>query len=181
MSTSVPVIIITGTMGSGKTTVLGEASDILTARGVHHAGIDFDTLGIGHLSDANRHDVAYRNLSSVWRNYADAGAARLLLAEAVESAAGLDRIRAAVPGAAIVVCRLKAESATLRRRVSLREPGMLQDQFVARVAELERLLDAAGLEDFCLSNDDDRAVNAVALEMLRRAHWIAVESVEGAE
>jgi adenylate kinase len=45
MSPSVPVIIITGTMGSGKTTVLGEASDILTARGVNHAGVDLDTLG----------------------------------------------------------------------------------------------------------------------------------------
>jgi hypothetical protein len=51
----------------------------------------------------------------VWRNYADARAARLLLAEAVESAAGLDRIREAVPGAAIVVCRLRADLETMRR------------------------------------------------------------------
>jgi adenylylsulfate kinase len=155
--------------------VLEERNDILTARGVNHAGVDLDTLGIGHLFDAAWPDVAYRNLSSVWRNYADAGAARLLLAEAVESAAGLDRIREAVPGAAIVVCRLRADLETMRRRVSGREPGMLHERFVARVTELESRLDAAGLEAFCLSNDDDRAVNAVALEMLRCANWIGAE------
>ena len=43
------VIVITGSMGSGKTTVLGEASDLLTARGVVHAAIDGDALANGHL------------------------------------------------------------------------------------------------------------------------------------
>ena len=36
------LLIITGTMGAGKTTVLAEASDILTLRHVVHAAIDLD-------------------------------------------------------------------------------------------------------------------------------------------
>ena len=39
------LLIVTGTMGAGKSTVLGEASDILAGRGLVHAAIDVDALG----------------------------------------------------------------------------------------------------------------------------------------
>ena len=172
MSAEVPVLVITGTMGSGKTTMLGEASDLLVARGVVHAAVDLDTLGMGHLPDAPWTDLPYRNLASVWQNYANVGATRLLIAEAVENAGELDRIREAIPGAQILVCRLIASLDTMRRRVLLREPGMLRDAFVARVAELETLIDAAALGDFSLATDDDRTVTETALEMLSLAKWI---------
>src|SRR5260370_41603390 len=66
---SVRVIVISGSMGSGKTTVLGEASDILSARGVIHAAIDLDAIGSALLPDALSSDVMYRNLASVWVNF----------------------------------------------------------------------------------------------------------------
>ena len=53
-------------MGSGKTAVMSEASDILAARGIPHAAIDLDMLGMAHLSDAtSSDDVMYRNLQAV--------------------------------------------------------------------------------------------------------------------
>ena len=172
MSAEVPVLVITGTMGSGKTTMLGEASDLLVARGIVHAAVDLDTLGMGHLPQASWTDLPYRNLAFVWQNYADVGATRLLIAEAVENAGELDRIRDVIPGAQIVVCRLLAALDTMRRRVLLREPGMLRDAFAARVAQLETLIDTAALEDFSLATDDDRTVTETALEMLSLAKWI---------
>jgi len=159
-------------MGSGKTTLLGEASDLLKARRIAHAAVDFDALGICHVPDPAWTDLAYRNLASVWQNYAAAGVARLLLAEALENAVELNRIRDAVPGAQIVVCRLTAPLETMRQRVLQREPGMLRDTFVARVAELEGLIDRAGLQDFALANDDHCSITDVAVEMLRLANWI---------
>ena len=48
---------------------------------------------------------------------------------------------------------------------------MLQEQFVARVAVLEALLDAAGLDDFAVENDD-RSVTDVARAILGRAGWL---------
>jgi ABC-type uncharacterized transport system fused permease/ATPase subunit len=42
-------LLITGSMGSGKTTVLSEASDLLTVRNIPHASIDLDALGTAHL------------------------------------------------------------------------------------------------------------------------------------
>ena len=172
MSAEVPVLVITGPMGSGKTTMLGEASDLLVARGIVHAAVDLDTLGMGHLPQASWTDLPYRNLAFVWQNYADVGATRLLIAEAVENAGELDRIRDVIPGAQIVVCRLLAALDTMRRRVLLREPGMLRDAFAARVAQLETLIDTAALEDFSLATDDDRTVTETALEMLSLAKWI---------
>ena len=63
-----------GTMGSGKTTMLGEASDVLTARGIANAAVDLDTFGMGHMPEPAWADLPYRNLSLVWQNYAAAGA-----------------------------------------------------------------------------------------------------------
>ena len=171
LSTDIKVIVISGSMGSGKTTVLAEASDLLTASGVVHAAIDLDALGIAHLPQGVWNDLTYRNLASVWENYAAAGATRLLIADAVENRAELDRIRRAIPGSELVVCRLRATVGTMQRRVCVREPGMLKDELVARVSKLEQLLDDARLEDFALANDDG-SVTDVARELLLRAGWL---------
>jgi hypothetical protein len=159
-------------MGSGKTTVMAEASDLLAAAGVNHAAIDLDGLGIGHIPEGAWPDLAYQNLASVWENFARAGATRLLIAEAVQTAEELDRIQAAIPDADIVVCRVRASAETMQRRVQAREPGMLKEVFVARVLELESILDEAQVEDFSLSNDE-ASITSVARELLVRAGWLA--------
>ena len=158
-------------MGSGKTTILSEASDILSSKGIAHAAIDLDTLGIAHLPSGTGADLMFRNLASVWANYQAAGVTRLLLAEALESAPDVERVRRAIPGAAMVVCRLTTSQQTAESRVRVREPGMLQEKFVARVAELEDILHQAALEDFVLQNDH-ASVTAVAHELLLRAGWL---------
>ncbi len=157
-------------MGAGKTTVMAEASDVLASRGVRHAAIDLDGLGIVHHADRAADELTYTNLRTVWANYAAAGVNRLLIAAAVENRAVLDRLRESLPGAEIVVCRLRAPLAVMEDRVRVREPGLHQEKFVARVAELERQLDAAGVEDFAVVNDGD--VTQVALEVLSRAGWL---------
>jgi len=86
------LLIITGTMGAGKTTVLGEASDILTRRHVAHAAIDLDALGLSHLPSRARNDgVMCRNLESVFKNYASLGVRRFMLARAIEDRGELER------------------------------------------------------------------------------------------
>jgi hypothetical protein len=168
---AVSVIVISGSMGSGKTTVLGEASDILTAHSLIHAAIDMDVLGSALLPDGGPRDMAYRNLTSVWANYAAVGVRRLLLAEAVENRDGLARLRDALSGAEFVVCRLMADLETMRERIRVREPGMLQQQFLTRVTDLQAVLDESRLEDFSIANQN-RAVTEVAHELLVRAGWL---------
>ena len=80
------VLIITGSMGAGKSTVLGEASDLLSGRGIVHAAIDMDALGLGCLPFGTLTDDAmFSNLRSVRHNYAALGVRRFLLARALES------------------------------------------------------------------------------------------------
>jgi len=164
------VLLISGSMGSGKTTVMAEASDILAANRIAHAAIDVDELAIVHAPDVPD-DLVYCNLAAVWGNSASAGVDMLLLAYAVENQAVLNRVQETLPGAEFIVCRLRAPLQTMRQRVRLREPGLLQEKFVARVAELETLLDRAGVEDFAIDNAD-RSVTEVAREMLTRAGWL---------
>jgi hypothetical protein len=186
------LLVITGSMGAGKTTVLYEASDLLTAREIPHAAIDLDALGAAHLpssvrastiqastvrapgvgaSDVQDEHLMYRNLRSVWENYAGAGLHRLLLARALETRAELEFCREAVSAATVAVCRLTASVETMQARVQRRELGKLQNTFVARVPELEAILDDAHLEDFSVVNEN-RAVGEVAQEMLARAGWL---------
>jgi adenylate kinase len=62
MTATVRVIVITGSMGAGKTTVLGEASDLLAAHGITHAAIDLDALGVSHLTESRiRHRCRARD------------------------------------------------------------------------------------------------------------------------
>jgi adenylylsulfate kinase-like enzyme len=166
------LLIITGSMGSGKTTVMGEASDILAVRGIAHAAIDLDWLGIAHLGPEAAGDrVNYRNLRCVWENYRTLGLTRLLLARAMESRQELDNCRTAIGDAKTVICRLTASMATMEQRVRMRETGIWRQKYVGRVAVLNALLDSARLEDFSVANEN-RPVTDVAQEMLVRAGWL---------
>jgi len=167
------LLIITGSMGAGKTSVLAEASDILALRRIVHAAIDLDALGLAHLSSAaSTDDVMYRNLQSVCKNYATLGVTRILLARAMEDSAELELCRGAVSARNTAICRLTASIDTMQQRVKQRESGVLQSEFVDRVAILDAILDRARLEDFAIVNQD-RSINDVAQEMLIEAGWIS--------
>src|SRR6266478_100752 len=121
------LLIITGTMGSGKTSVLAEASDILALRRIAHAAIDVDALGLAHLPSGACNDaVMYSNLRSVCKNYVDLGVQRFLLARALEDRAQLERCREIVPATKMLVCRLTAGIAAMKQRVQMRETGVSQ-------------------------------------------------------
>ena len=160
-------------MGAGKTSVLAEASDILALRRIVNAAIDLDALGLAYLpSAAMTEEVMYRNLESVCRNYAALGVTRVLVARAMEDRTELELCRGAVSAQNTAVCRLTASLGEMQQRVRTRESGILQQQFVDRVAILDAILDRARLEDFVVLNED-RPINDVAQEMLVKAGWIS--------
>jgi hypothetical protein len=167
------LLIITGSMGAGKSSVLGEASDLLASRRVAHAAIDVDGLGLAHLpSAASSDELMHSNLRSVCENYAAAGVQRFLLARAIEDRAQLELCREAASATEVVVCRLTASVETMQKRVGMRESGVLHREFVAHVAKLNGILDGAQLEDFVIENEG-RALTDVTTEMLVKAGWIA--------
>jgi hypothetical protein len=60
----------------------------------------------------------------------------------------------------------------MQQRVKMRESGVAQGEYVARVAKLNVILDRARLEDFTVSSES-RSLTEVAHEMLVKAGWIS--------
>lgn len=132
-----------------------------------------DALGLAQLPSATCSDgVMYDNLRSIYRNYAALGVQRFLLARAIEDGARLRLCRDIIPAASTVVCRLTASIETMKGRVQIRDSGIWQRKYVARVAELNVILDRVHLEDFVVTNEH-RSVTEVAIEMLVQAGWIS--------
>lgn len=167
------VLVISGSMGAGKTTAMGEASDLLSARQIVHAAFDLDALGVVLLPEAQSGALHYRNLAAIYDNCRAAGIDRFLIAAAIESGESLRDLTASLDQATISVCRLIASVDTMVERLRTREVGMRQREFLERSAVLNAILDAASVEDFRIVNDA-RNITSVAEEMLVRANWITV-------
>ena len=121
-------------------------------------------------ADPFRVQLALRNLSLIWPNFAAAGARRLVLVDVVESTADLHRIVAAVPGADIRLVRLRARLQTLQARVQQREQGLGRDRMLRRALELATQLDAHPIEDV-LVETDNRPISDIS----SRRSWSGVE------
>lgn len=162
----VRALLITGTVGSGKTSVADALGDVLAAAGIPHAVLDVDWLRRSWPTPAGdpfNQEMTLRNLRAVAGNFVGAGATRLVLAGVVESRRERDAYRAAV-GAELMVCRLRVDPAVVRLRLTRRheaDPGRLP-WFLDRAAELEDILDQAQVADFTVE-----ATGASILEIAR--------------
>ena len=179
------VLVLTGSMGAGKTTLMAEAADLLTQRRIPHAAVDLDMLGFALLPAASAASdersepgmsasldrLMYLNLADVWENYRLAGVSRLIVARAVERPE-LPLLKRTIGNAQLTICRIRAPLEAMETRVRLREQGVFQDTFVKRVAELERLLDEAALEDCAVVNDGTQSITDVARQILTTAGWL---------
>jgi chloramphenicol 3-O-phosphotransferase len=178
---TVPVLLVTGPVGAGKTTIAGEVSALLNHAGVPHAVVDMDALRWCYPSppdDPYNEALARRNLAAIWPNFRAAGAGRLVLAEVLESPEGLGAYGAAIPGAEIVVVRLRASVPTLAARVTRRETGSGRDWHLARAAELAVQLERDGIGDVVVDTDG-RSVGDVAREVLTRCGWPGTDGHPG--
>jgi len=170
----VPVLLLTGTVGSGKTTVAFEINDVLSELEIPNAAIDLDALTAQWPASSRWNaDLMFENLALLWPNYQAHGVTHLVLAHVLEDGSELDRYRAAVPGADITIVRLVSPQSTrVERLMGRMPPGPSRDWHLHRTGELEDILERSALEDFVVDNDD-RPVGAVAMEVLQRAGWLA--------
>src|SRR5438132_4402870 len=100
---------------------------LLLGAKVPHATVDFDQLTACYPRPADDDrwgtKLGLLNLAALWKNYELAGARRLLIARVIESRSELEGFREAVPGADVVLVRLRAKPETLRPRTRQRGPG----------------------------------------------------------
>lgn len=167
------MLIVTGPVGVGKTTVASAIADLLDASDIPCALVDMDALRACFprpAEDPFHTALGYRNLAALWRNFRAAGAERLVLADVVESR-DLLPYRQAVPEAEITVVRLTASRATIARRLRGREDGEALAWHLARAEELTSVMERAGIGDVVI--DADRTTpSELATGILRRIGWL---------
>lgn len=174
MGGAVDVVLLSGTVGAGKTTTAHALSDLLLEGGVRHGVVDLDEIRLLRPppeGDRFAHEVELANLRDLARNFRAAGASRLVLAGVVEEAAEVARYRDAVAGQ-LLLCRLLvgAEAAAVRlRHRHAREPEA-RAWHLHRTGELDAILDGRPFEDVRVDTTH-RTPTEVAGEVARLAGW----------
>jgi hypothetical protein len=157
------VLVVTGPVGVGKTTIGWEITEVLDERGFY----DPDAIHFRPVQDDDPFG------SRVWRAALDVAwplmaVDRLIVPVTVEARAEAEQL---LPGAALTVARLTAAPATLDERIRRRELGAGLDWHLARAQELEAHWREHPVEDF-LVDTEARGVRDVAIEVLTRSGWI---------
>ncbi|WP_433430126.1 adenylyl-sulfate kinase [Nonomuraea sp. CA-141351] len=163
-------LLITGTVGVGKTSVADAAGDVLAGEGIPNAVIDLDWLRRAWPApsgDPFHGGLTLRNLRAVAANFLEAGAERLVLAGVIEHRDERAR-HEEVLGVPLTVCRIHVPLAETHRRLRTRhvhDPQGL-DWHLRRAGELADILDEARVEDFTV--DGTKAPRQVAEEAIER-------------
>jgi energy-coupling factor transporter ATP-binding protein EcfA2 len=169
----VPVLVITGPTGVGKSTIANEAAWLLRQADVPHALVDLDRIEQCWpvpADDPENERVSHRNLACMWANFRQAGADRLIFVRVLETRSLLARVTEAVPGAQITVVRLRAPLAVLHERIRSREASD-PDWFLDAAIHTAEVFERAQVEDHLVDNEN-RPAAVVAQEVLQRVGWL---------
>jgi adenylylsulfate kinase-like enzyme len=171
--TEISVLVLTGPVGVGKTTIGSAVSDLLTQTVRSHAIIDMDCLR--ECFPRPPHDpfhtaLGLQNMAAVWSNYQRAGAQRLILVDVVESRDMVAAYHAAIPHAKIVVARLRASLPTIHERLARREVGKSLAWHQQRATELVAQMEHDHVEDV-LIDTEGKTVDDIAREVMRQMQW----------
>jgi hypothetical protein len=168
----IPVAVVTGPGGVGKSTVLHEADQLLHDAGVRHATVELEEIARfwPRRTDEHAHPhIGYRNLASVWANYHSSGADRMLLGLLLERRSELLPLYDAIPGAEVRVVRLHAPLLVIERRLRMREPYPEPELSAARWWSVR--VERSAVADHVVDNSR-RPPRDVAAEMLRLLGWL---------
>ena len=174
MPSTVPVLLITGPVGVGKTRTASAASGLLTERGMRHACVDLPQISKAFPArddDPWNEELAHRNLACMWVNFRAIGAERLIITRVLETRSLLRRITEAVPRADVVVVRLRAPLDVVEARIRERNRSH-PEWFLDAAAYLVPTMDEQRVEDHLIDNDA-LSIDATAREVLRVTGWIA--------
>lgn len=115
------VLILHGSPGSGKSTLARALALELAAANVPWGVIDMDELSLVHPYQGKA--FARENLRAIWPNYVAAvPGIKLIIPMVFDDETEVELVRAALPGARLIICETTAPLDVLKRRVNEREP-----------------------------------------------------------
>ncbi len=169
------VLLLTGTIGVGKTTLAEAISEELHEQERRHALIDLDWLGqVYPLPDGHQpysYQLALENLAAIWSNFIKAGAERAVVAGTILDREQLDRFRRAVGRGRVTVALVWAPEEMVKERIAKRDRGALLGDFLSRSAAVAAEIEAADIHDLVAVNNEIDP-RPLARDLLRRLAWI---------
>ena len=175
MGKSIPVLLVTGAPGVGKTTLVKEMGEQLFHAEVAHAVVDIDELARVRPAVPDQKvwaELTVANLRVMWPNFEALGVERLILSGIVQSAAIVDAYREAIPGSDLTVVRLRASVDTLHARLQHREPSSVRAFLLGVTASLDKEIADLDVDDLTVDNDPDRPLSELAREILQWLGWL---------
>lgn len=166
----VSVLVITGPVGSGKSTVAAAISERLSAIGQRHAVVDQDYLRWVHPEppdDPFGARLGLRNLAAIWPNFMALEIEALILADVVEDRSQIALYQQAMPGAAVTVVRLDVPMSIIMRRLDGRESASSIDWYRHRAPDLQMIMERNKVEDVLVAVGE-RTPDEVAAEILQK-------------
>jgi hypothetical protein len=169
----VPVLLLSGPVGAGKSTVGATASELLREVNIPHALIDLAVIGQcwpAPNDDPWNERIIHRNLACMWSTFQQAGASRLILCRVLEAWSLLGQVIDAVPGAQVTVVRLRAPIAVLHARLRQREPGD-PSWYLDAATYLADTMERSAVHHHVVDNASS-SPREVAKEVLGLAGWL---------
>ena len=168
------ILLLTGTLGSGKTTVAIEVGRQLADSRVACAVIDLDWLCWVHsdtsISPCSLDKLILTNLLSLWPNFRSFGVEYLVLARALLDPALLASLTREFSQTSITVVRLHASPQTIEERLTRRDVGETLNEHRREVAAMTAAIEKVKLEHSVILNDG-RSVADVARQVLDILAW----------
>lgn len=149
-------LVVSGSVGVGKTSVGDAIGEILSEREIKSALIDMDHLRWAYHrpeGDPFLRTLAMQNLRSIFPNYVAAGIERLIISDVIETQENIEDMKSAMPGAEITIIRLKASIETIHERIRGRDTGEALKWSLKRSIVLNEQMDTNNLEDFTFDTD----------------------------
>ena len=184
-----PVLLVCGPTAVGKSTVAWRIFEDVRRDGLTAAYVDLEQVGFlrpAPADDPANHRVKARNAAALRSTYRAGGADCLIVSGSVESSAEIALYREAMPGAQLIVCRLRAGDRALYERVLRRSgdggPHLAGDQLRGLAADdlgpvVEQalregaVLDQAGIGDVVVDTDGVSVEEAADRVRARAGGW----------
>jgi adenylylsulfate kinase-like enzyme len=168
-------VLITGTVGAGKTTTMHALGALLAERGIPHAVVDADAIRLMQPAppdDPFQQALELRNLRDLSRNFRAAGARVVVVAAVVERADDVPRYADALGAHDLLLVRLTVDADAVQARLGSRHAGD-PDGLAwhrARAPELASIIAGADLGGIEVATTS-RASAEVAALIADRAGW----------